>query len=452
MASVSSHPPTGPVTVYTEDSNFRLYFPWELNNTDYLRRILASLTFALRPLYRESVASGCLAKARNWHGGEIEPDDLDAYYALKHVDSNLPYYSCLLGLDEEALKETISWLLRVRNDLAHENLAGVAKHTLERAFSNIERLVFKSGCQHIERNLQRLKRQWDDHEESKRKRMQQAHAGNFLLLETFCPSFVEPTWTPARNGDSKHFLLQGMTNQSQQRRQRRTFRGRLRTHRRVSRNALLQRDLASLSQSLPRGLAVRGGAPVLLGTPAGPPGRSAQGCTPPGSVQDLARRNLPNNRARQRGAARMILGTLTGPPGRSARGCGPPGSAQKARDGAPPKRAPWAATAERMRLSLRAATPRHVCKSRRPPRGSLLPLPSSTTEDGRQSNSAAPLLLTTSQSSHEEDALCPRFKRRCGGARGRRRRLKRRVRRFGACASATRTTKRRRGGSASSRT
>ena len=46
-------PPTGPVKVETSDgSGFDLWFPWELNNTDYLRRILCHVTFALQKVGR----------------------------------------------------------------------------------------------------------------------------------------------------------------------------------------------------------------------------------------------------------------------------------------------------------------------------------------------------------------------------------------------------------------
>merc|ERR1712137_1060157 len=45
-------------------------FPYELNNLDYIRRVLSNITFALRPIYKLAVEAGGCEKARDHFKGE----------------------------------------------------------------------------------------------------------------------------------------------------------------------------------------------------------------------------------------------------------------------------------------------------------------------------------------------------------------------------------------------
>ena len=66
-------------------------FPWELNNTDYLRRVLAQVTFALRPVYEHMVTAERLPNMIIG-GILLEPKDADAYGITKHMQAHLSEY------------------------------------------------------------------------------------------------------------------------------------------------------------------------------------------------------------------------------------------------------------------------------------------------------------------------------------------------------------------------
>lgn len=68
-------------------------FPWELNNTDYLRRVLGQVTLSLRPLYLDAVKSGACAKVRTGDNYEVGASQADAFYILKHILENLHHYA-----------------------------------------------------------------------------------------------------------------------------------------------------------------------------------------------------------------------------------------------------------------------------------------------------------------------------------------------------------------------
>jgi hypothetical protein len=67
-------------------------FPWELNNTDYLRRILGQFTLSLRPAYERAVTIGGCSKVRTGDNYEIDSRRVDAFYILKHIIENHEHY------------------------------------------------------------------------------------------------------------------------------------------------------------------------------------------------------------------------------------------------------------------------------------------------------------------------------------------------------------------------
>ena len=60
-----------------DGESFTLYFPCELNSTDYLRRIIAQVRRTLRPVYSHMLTARRLAKVED-SGHTIEPSDADA--------------------------------------------------------------------------------------------------------------------------------------------------------------------------------------------------------------------------------------------------------------------------------------------------------------------------------------------------------------------------------------
>ncbi|CAE7460297.1 unnamed protein product [Symbiodinium natans] len=149
---------------------FHLEFPWELNNTDYLRRVLAHVTFAMRPVYEQAIRAG-LPCEKDGLGNEISPETIDAYYALKHVRAHMDHYLRVLDASEDFLISAVQFLNKERNRLAHENLAGgVARLDLERSFGMAGRIIGVAGVRFAQDNLDRLQRQYDAHQRSKEQR------------------------------------------------------------------------------------------------------------------------------------------------------------------------------------------------------------------------------------------------------------------------------------------
>lgn len=180
-----------PVEVKTgdgPDEYFTLDFPWELNNTDYLRRVLAQVTFALRPIYAKAVTHGSppLPKAKNGLKEDIEPADADCYYVLKHIREHVVYYSKELGQTQESLIASVNWLNCARNQLAHESLNGVDPKYLSDAFGHAGKLASAACVGFVQDNLVRLQKQVDVH--SKSKQYRRKHSAGTSPSATACDS------------------------------------------------------------------------------------------------------------------------------------------------------------------------------------------------------------------------------------------------------------------------
>jgi len=178
----------GPARVLTGDGGndyFTLDFPWELNNTDYLRRVLAQLTFALRPSYEKAIRAGGKPPVRNNRGDELQAADVDCYYVLKHIREHTPYYSKELGQGQDFLSEAVNWLNGARNKLAHESLDGVNREYLADAFSHAKQLASAARVPFVQENVRRLQTQFKVHQKSKQDRKS---AQGQLNAETSLPS------------------------------------------------------------------------------------------------------------------------------------------------------------------------------------------------------------------------------------------------------------------------
>eukprot|EP00873_Tetraselmis_striata_P011628 jgi/Tetstr1/431892/TSEL_021381.t1 len=149
-------------------------FPWELNNTDYLRRVLGQVTLALRPLYGAAVTRGGCVKVRTGDHHEVEARQADAFYILKHLLENPGYYSEELNMDPEAVEDHAYCLRSARNRLAHEedDLQGVSWKDLAAAFASAKALAAGARCAFATTNLVRLRRQCEEHAQSKELRRQ----------------------------------------------------------------------------------------------------------------------------------------------------------------------------------------------------------------------------------------------------------------------------------------
>lgn len=167
--------------IKTGDSPGAFYvldFPLELNNSDYLRRILCNLTFALRPLYKAA-----LRKQIPWQqdalGQEIAPESIDAYDALKHVSDNVAHYARALGQSADFLLSAVKHLLGARSKLlVHEALGGVDRPFILESFKFAHRLTASSHVVFAQENLDRLQKQFEDHRNSKEERKKKAPRGD----------------------------------------------------------------------------------------------------------------------------------------------------------------------------------------------------------------------------------------------------------------------------------
>lgn len=174
---------------HPDGPHFDLEFPCELNNTDYLRRLLAQVTYALKPAYRTAVlpvaqgGHGCPMQKKNTGAGwvDIAEHEIDAFYALKHLIAHPANYSRLLGTPRDRLLAAARGLTDRRYLLAHENLNGVSHDTLEQCFCWCSTLAVQ---QFAVVNLASLRGQYEAHRAWKashraqlRSRQQPAAAG-----------------------------------------------------------------------------------------------------------------------------------------------------------------------------------------------------------------------------------------------------------------------------------
>jgi len=124
----------------------------------------ATLTCCYFPveLYEQAIDSCGVTKSAEDTSDDVEVDHSKAYFVLKHIEANRPYYTRQLDMDLETLESTISPLLSAQNMLNSVEANEVDEVFLERIFSCGERLARKCGSAPVETYLQRLKRQWDE--------------------------------------------------------------------------------------------------------------------------------------------------------------------------------------------------------------------------------------------------------------------------------------------------
>ncbi|CAJ1330678.1 unnamed protein product [Effrenium voratum] len=148
------------------DDFYSLDFPCELNNTDYLRRILAHVTSAMRPAYEAAIETG-LPREKDGLGYEMAPEHVDAYFALKHASANMGYYSQALSQPKEFLLDALQFANAARNTLAHEKRGGVDREFLKDSFGMAGRIAAATQVHFAQDNLACLEKMYEEHRRSK---------------------------------------------------------------------------------------------------------------------------------------------------------------------------------------------------------------------------------------------------------------------------------------------
>ena len=198
-----------------DGSSFPQTFPWELTNTDYFRRVLAQVGYALQPLVEATVkAHGVVDCDNNLEAAFItngfnvkkstatkvvfQSQDTkgvigcDAFYLMKHIkyDKHIALYAKLLGCTitttgpDPKLKTALDELMNGRNELAHMTLTSDTdwltydkmKSIFADALFVVERvgeyLKTEKGLtdNYAAANMERLEKQWETHTANKYQR------------------------------------------------------------------------------------------------------------------------------------------------------------------------------------------------------------------------------------------------------------------------------------------
>ena len=130
-----------------DGTSFILHFPWELNNTDYVRRIVMLVEDTLRPTYDTIVAGGA-PRIKDGTGKEVAAPD--SFYLLKHLVQNTAAYARKLGQSELVIKNHASSLKHLRNQLAHATLGdGFSEAEVRTGFHFAASLASASRLEHV---------------------------------------------------------------------------------------------------------------------------------------------------------------------------------------------------------------------------------------------------------------------------------------------------------------
>eukprot|EP00056_Hartaetosiga_gracilis_P008211 m.117243 g.117243 ORF g.117243 m.117243 type:complete len:311 (+) comp12870_c1_seq1:2472-3404(+) len=125
--------------------SFLLSRPHELNNTDYMRRVIALVDGALTPMYEKVVSSGGHSALRRLPNGTpklVSIEDMDSYHLLNHVLSYVSVYADMLRKYEDEVEEAAQTLLQFRNEFAHLRLScGFTSEEIYTAFRCLSTLA-----------------------------------------------------------------------------------------------------------------------------------------------------------------------------------------------------------------------------------------------------------------------------------------------------------------------
>ena len=155
-------------------------FPLELNNTDYLRRVLCHANDALTKLYKSAQQRETHQLPRPGPYGRdvlpcLEEDQEAALRVLQRIAAHRGCFEGHVALSRDALEEFEHWLRGSGRLSAEDVLVGVPTDRLKDAFLRAIALVNAAGQQQGVANLRSLQRAWLEHEASKQSRRQQQH-------------------------------------------------------------------------------------------------------------------------------------------------------------------------------------------------------------------------------------------------------------------------------------
>lgn len=163
--------PTSGQIQLKDGSTRNIQFPAELNNTDYLFRIVRHVTHSLRDVYGELITRRGVAPYV-MNGVTKDASTACAHTILKHMINNSRVYARSLSVPESDLLTAARALLQVRCDIAHDNTNGkTSKTDVEDAFANAKLLVWHNpSLAFAKANLVRLEEQFKHHHRTKLQR------------------------------------------------------------------------------------------------------------------------------------------------------------------------------------------------------------------------------------------------------------------------------------------
>ena len=168
--------------LYSKDGKSEILFPLELDNLDYIRRIIEILNDGIK-IYVE------ILKVKHPDPGRKDPNG-DIFYYLKWLVKNIDILIKNYSIQRDIIEPPIQNLLNVRNSLSHinseveqseqGNIPTDSIKSVENSFDNsFKLLLFFSGAfptysaEHVQKNLVELKKQFIAHEKWKEIRKNQ---------------------------------------------------------------------------------------------------------------------------------------------------------------------------------------------------------------------------------------------------------------------------------------
>ena len=167
-------PPSTGEIMTRSGQEVQVLFPWELNYTDYVRRIIAITQDIFKPTYSLLVESHGVSRVQR-SGTAVNDAELDPYYLMKHVKQFKDLYAGELGQSTLYFEKVVGHILDARNKLAHLTLENsFTRRDVEKAFSYTARLAAGSRVKHVQENIFRLEQQFEQHMRSQQDRAKHA--------------------------------------------------------------------------------------------------------------------------------------------------------------------------------------------------------------------------------------------------------------------------------------
>lgn len=149
-----------------------LYWPLELNNSEYRARVVELLGEILRPTLMKLVENGTLRMPI--HPRTRRPykeNELDAYQVLSTAEKYCADFAAYLGKSEEVIRVSLEHLVDVRNSFAHQRLGqGSHKKDVLKAISRAGHLAIAAKEDATYHRIDALKKRYKAHQEMRKQR------------------------------------------------------------------------------------------------------------------------------------------------------------------------------------------------------------------------------------------------------------------------------------------